>query len=74
MAQKKTNTLTVTFTVEHSGGPKVSTYEYLAELISTEWEGTEVYFQDAAKDDETSVRLYVKDVEIRAEAKQDAVA
>ncbi|MBD3004687.1 hypothetical protein [Streptomyces sp. 5-10] len=67
MAGKKTHTLTATFIIEHSDGPKVGTYDALAEYLATEWEGMEVYFQGAGEDDETSVNLFVRNIETSTE-------
>jgi hypothetical protein len=64
MAKKKNPTLTMTFEVEYSDGPRLKEYESLAVHLAEEWEGHEVYFQDPEKDEETSVLLYVKSAEI----------
>ncbi|MGW9067848.1 hypothetical protein ACWGQT_00150 [Streptomyces yangpuensis] len=63
MAKKET-VLTVAFTVEYDDGPRPKSYEALATHLAEEWEGHEVYFQDPEKEDETSVRLFVKFAEV----------
>ncbi|MFF7198234.1 hypothetical protein ACFZAM_31560 [Streptomyces sp. NPDC008079] len=64
MKSKKETVLTVTFVVEHSDGPNLTSYEPLATHLAQEWEGHEVYFQAPDEEDETSVHLYVRSAEV----------
>ncbi|WP_329147167.1 hypothetical protein OIU91_16565 [Streptomyces sp. NBC_01456] len=62
MANRKPyeKTVTVTFKVKHTEGPRPQDLGDLHRWIEEEWEGLEVYFQgDEEKDDESVVELAV---------------